>query len=74
MYFLNNLFLCRQQEMEIIRIEKENQEYLNQKRMLELTNNRVEIDAKRKEMEEKRNEDLLQSYLKAKKRRVHTKI
>lgn len=38
--------------------------------MYELTNVRAESDAKRIEMEEKRNEELLQSYLKAKKRRV----
>ena len=59
-----------QQEIEIERIEKENQEYLHQKKMYELTNTRAESEAKRLEMEERRNEDLLQSYLKAKKRRV----
>jgi hypothetical protein len=38
--------------------------------MYELTNIRAESEAKRLEIEERRNEDLLQSYLKAKKRRV----
>jgi hypothetical protein len=38
--------------------------------MYELTNVRAENEAKRLEIEERRNEDLLQSYLKAKKRRV----
>jgi hypothetical protein len=56
--------------MEICRIEKENQEYLNQKKLFEITHSKTEADAKRLEMEEKRNEDLLQSFLRAKKRRV----
>ena len=60
----------RHQEMEMIRLEKERQEMINLKKKFEINNIESEIEAKRSLMAEKRAEDLLNTYLKAKNMRV----
>jgi hypothetical protein len=60
----------RHQEMEMVRLEKERQEMINLKKKFEINNIESEIEAKRSLMAEKRAEDLLNTYLKAKNMRV----
>jgi ribonuclease Y len=60
----------RHQEMEMVRLEKERQEMINLKKKFEINNIESEIEAKRNLMAEKRAEDLLNTYLKAKDMRV----
>lgn len=60
----------RHQEMEMIRTERERQEMLNLKKKFDLSNMESEIEAKRNLMAEKRAEDLVNTYLRAKNLRV----
>jgi hypothetical protein len=54
----------------MIRLERERQEMINIQKKLEIGNIENAMDAKRNEMAEKRAEDLVDSYLKAKNMRV----
>lgn len=60
----------KHQEMETIRLEKERQEMTNLKKKFDASNIENEIEAKRSLMAEKRAEDLVTTYLKAKNMRV----
>lgn len=56
--------------MELIKSERERQELLNIQKKLELSNIENAMEAKRSEMAEKRAQDLVNTYLKAKSMRV----
>lgn len=61
----------RHQEMEMIRLEHERQEMVSLKKKFEISNIESEMEAKRNLMAEKRAEDLVNTYLKAKNMRVN---
>ncbi len=56
--------------MELIKSERERQELFNIQKKLELSNIESAMEAKRSEMAEKRAQDLVNTYLKAKSMRV----
>jgi hypothetical protein len=57
--------------MELVKSERERQELLNIQKKFELSNIENAMEAKRSEMAEKRAQDLVDTYLKAKSMRVY---
>ena len=70
---LENELLKRHREMEMLRLAKENQEMANLKKKFETSNIENELEAKRNLIAEKRAQDLVATYLKAKNMRVKLK-